>query len=233
MIKTTMVPKQVNVSYDQLLFGAIPAEEGNRDSGMGADGQESFEPAQAPGTGDATMGQRHFGHVPGPVKTALVGVREKYPSLQVVDLMAATLPPLRYLAIQIGPSGACLDMLCFGSCKEPRCTYKHPATRFNIEPAGASTAASKLKAGHGGWQGHGEWESMWPKLATMIFITIEKHAPNWTSTKLKACEPTCARSMFFYIEPSTVCRCSLFEIEGSTKSWRSSMTKKGTGPLAP
>jgi hypothetical protein len=66
--------------------------------------------------------------------------------------MGATTPPLKYTAIRVGPTGACLDMLCFGACKEPDCTYKHPTLRISIDPARAAAAATKLKAGYAAYE---------------------------------------------------------------------------------
>jgi hypothetical protein len=75
------------------------------DTGMRAGGQDSFEPAHAPGAGDAPLDQRIFGRIPGPIKTEFtMGAQARYPALQVADLMAATSPPLRYLAIKISPT---------------------------------------------------------------------------------------------------------------------------------
>jgi hypothetical protein len=47
--------------------------------------------------------------------------------------MAATTPPLRYTSVKIGPTGACLDMLCIGACSvvpirgiyNPAITYQY------------------------------------------------------------------------------------------------------------
>jgi hypothetical protein len=87
--------------------------------------------------------------------------------------MTATTPPLRYTAVKIGPTGACLDMLCLASCKDAGCTYKHPVARVTIDLARAAAAATKLKTGyaayiarHGGCQTPGERELLWPKLAS-------------------------------------------------------------------
>jgi hypothetical protein len=103
------------------------------------------------------VGQRNFGRVPGPLKAALAGARTKYPTIRVSDIMHAVSPPVKYTNIKLGPTGACLDMLCLGSCKEPSCTYKHPTARVSIDPARASKTAAELKpayaqyvATHGG-----------------------------------------------------------------------------------
>jgi hypothetical protein len=109
MIETTIIPEQVNVPYEQLLRGV---DEGVGNGGTEAGGQDSFEPARAPSTADAPVGQRNFNRVPGPIKTALVaGARTKYPALRVLaDLTVAATPLLRYTAVKIGSTGACLDM---------------------------------------------------------------------------------------------------------------------------
>jgi hypothetical protein len=144
MIETTMIPAQMNVPFQELL--------GVNDETSGAGGQESFEQPRAGRVGEAPAGQRVFARIPGPIKTALAGARQKYPNLRVADLMGATTPPLKYSTIRVGPTGACLDMLCFGICKEPDCTYKHPTARINIDPARAAAAATKLKAGYAAYE---------------------------------------------------------------------------------
>jgi hypothetical protein len=141
MIETTMIPAQMNVPYNELL-GAH-----SHDEAPGAGGQESFEQPRVGRAGEAPVGQRVFSRVPGSLRSALSGARVKYPSIRIADLMAATTPPLKYSTIRVGPTGACLDMLCFGACKEPDCTYKHPTARISIDPARAAAAATKLKAG--------------------------------------------------------------------------------------
>jgi hypothetical protein len=74
MIEMMMIPKQVNVPYEQLLFGVMPLEGGAGDGGAGAGGQDSFEPAQVPAA-DAPVGQGNCARVPGSRKTALKGAR--------------------------------------------------------------------------------------------------------------------------------------------------------------
>lgn len=141
MIETTMIPEQTNVPYQELLGTAM------HDETTGPGGQESFEQPRTGRTGEAPVGSRVFSRVPGSIKAALTGARARYPDLRIADIMGAPTPPLRYTAIRVGPTGACLDMLCLGACKEPECTYKHPTARISIDPARAAAAASKLKAG--------------------------------------------------------------------------------------
>jgi hypothetical protein len=144
MIETSMIPEQVNVPYDQLIAGGRSTEDRT-----GAGGQESFEHPRTPASsGEAPVGQRVFNRIPGSIKAALTGARARYPSLKISDLMTAPVPPLRYATIKVGPTGACLDMLCLGACNDEGCTYKHPATRISIDPARAAAAATKLKAGY-------------------------------------------------------------------------------------
>jgi hypothetical protein len=144
MIETTMIPEQVNVPYDHLLGGM-----GAGDDAAWTGGQDSAEPPYAPsGQGDAPIGQRTFNRVPGSLKAALAGARTKYPNIRVSDIMGAATPPIKYSVIKLGPTGACLDMLCFGACKEATCTYKHPVTRVTIDPARAAVTAAKLKTGY-------------------------------------------------------------------------------------
>lgn len=141
MIATTMIPEMVNVPYDQLLGT-------DSDTRAGSGGQASFEQPRGDRSGDAAVGERVFSRVPGPMKSALSGARSKYPDIRISDLMNAVSPPIRYSNIRGGPTGACLDMLYLGSCNEPSCTYKHPSTRISLDPARASAAATKLKAGY-------------------------------------------------------------------------------------
>ena len=142
MISTTMIPEMVNVPYDQLLG----ADAGGCDAGPG--GQESFERPRSGGGGEAPVGQRLFARVPGSIRSALSGARARYPQVRISDIMSAPVPPIKYTAIKGGPTGACLDMLYFGSCNEPDCTYKHPTRRISLDPARAATSANKLKLGY-------------------------------------------------------------------------------------
>jgi hypothetical protein len=144
MIKTSMIPEQVNIPYDQLVAGG---QSGN--DYMGRGGQESFEPPQSASSEDAPVSQRTFNQVPGPIRTALIGARTKYTDARMADLMAATLQLTKYTSLRIGPMGTCPNMLCLGACKEASCTYKHPLTRIIIDPpAQAAAVATKLKAGY-------------------------------------------------------------------------------------
>jgi hypothetical protein len=89
------------------------------------------------------MESRTFRHVPPSIKAILHGARSKYPSLTVAELMAAHEPPLQYAQVKLGPSGSCLDFLCFGACKNTRCSYKHAATAA-VPAARAEAVAPKL-----------------------------------------------------------------------------------------
>jgi hypothetical protein len=150
MISTTMIPEMVNVPYDQLLG----ADAGYHESGSG--GQESFEQPRSSGGGEVPVGQRLFARVPRSIKSALSGARAKYPHLRISDIMSAPVPPIKYSSIKGGPTGACLDMLYFGSCNEADCTYKHPTTRLSLDPSRAATAASKLKVGYAAYAANHE-----------------------------------------------------------------------------
>jgi hypothetical protein len=148
MIKTTMIPEQVNVPYDQLLVGV-----GTGDNARQMGSQESAEQSYlSAGHGDAPGGQRIFSQVPGSIKAALVGARGAYPIIWVLEIMAAATLPMPQVqfhqtwADQV--TRACLDMLCLGTCKEATCSYKHPTTRVMIDPAQAVMAAAKLKMGY-------------------------------------------------------------------------------------
>jgi hypothetical protein len=121
-----IVHAQPNVPYDQLMGLDQSREQPN-----------SLSPRATMEKGGARE-TRIFRHVPAAVKTALWGARSKYPTLTVQELMAAHDPPLPYAQIKMGPSGTCLDYLCFGACKNAGCNYKH------VE--GASVPASRAEA---------------------------------------------------------------------------------------
>jgi hypothetical protein len=109
-------------------------------------GQDAGEPSE--GTDDTGMTSsrgesRTFRHVPPSIKTALRGVRTKYPAITIAELMVAHDPPLTYAQVKLGPNGSCLDYLCFGACKNARCSYKHGATSA-IQATRAETVAPKL-----------------------------------------------------------------------------------------
>ena len=57
--------------------------------------------------------------------------------------MNATLPPLNYSVVKMGPNGSCLDYLCFGECTNRTCTFKHDPNA-GIASARAIQVASKL-----------------------------------------------------------------------------------------
>jgi hypothetical protein len=90
MINMTMNPEMVNMPYGQLLAGAEHAE-----VGLGAGGQESFEEARVSGAGEAPVDQRTFARVLCPIKAALAGTWTKYPNIWILDLMMATILPLK------------------------------------------------------------------------------------------------------------------------------------------
>jgi hypothetical protein len=114
-------------------------------------GQGSGEPSYGPETGRAgsrtQTESRTFRHVPAAIKTILRGARSKYPALTMAELMAAHSPPLQYAQIKLGPSGSCLDFLCFGSCKNSGCSYKH-AANASVATARAEAIAPKLGAAY-------------------------------------------------------------------------------------
>jgi hypothetical protein len=86
---------------------------------------------------------RIFRHIPPSIKAVLRGVKSKYPAVTIAEIMAAHDPPLSYGQVKLGPNGSCLDYLCFGACKNPRCSYKHgPAV--SIQATRAEAVAPKL-----------------------------------------------------------------------------------------
>jgi hypothetical protein len=111
-------------------------------------GQDAGEPSE--GTDEprddgrvAPRESRTFRHVPPSIRTALRGVRSKYPAITIAELMAAHDPPLTYAQVKLGPNGSCLDFLCFGTCKSAHCSYKHGATSA-IQATRAEMVAPRL-----------------------------------------------------------------------------------------
>lgn len=123
----------LNVPYAELL-------------GQGS-GEASYGPETGSSGGRAQSETRTFRHVPTSIKAILRGARSKYPAVTMAELMAAHSPPLQYAQIKLGPSGSCLDYLCFGSCKNARCSYKH-AANASIATARAEAIAPKLGAAY-------------------------------------------------------------------------------------
>jgi hypothetical protein len=63
--------------------------------------------------------------------------------------MGAMMPYIKYTTIKLGPTGACLDMLCLGTCIEASCTYNHPLTQIAIDPSRAAAATgAKIKTSY-------------------------------------------------------------------------------------
>jgi hypothetical protein len=129
-----IVQTHLNVPYAQII-GHGPAED-----------QPNYpEPRGTSGSGHQES--RTFRHVPAAIKSILRGARSKYPTVTVAELMAAHDPPLQYTQVRLGPSGSCLDYLCFGNCKNSRCSYKHTETA-SIQASRAEAVAPKLGAAY-------------------------------------------------------------------------------------
>jgi hypothetical protein len=133
-VSAGIVQAHLNVPYVALL---------GQDPGEASFSRESGEASKE----RATTGPRNFWHVPPAIKMILQGARSKYPTLTVADLMSAHQPPLQYAQVKLGPAGSCLDFMCFGSCKNRRCSYKHPTTA-SIASNLATTIAPKLGAAY-------------------------------------------------------------------------------------
>ncbi len=133
MLSTGFIQEQVHVPYAQL-GGHTPGGDDEADTSAGANSD---------GRQQGGRGNRTFRHVPTCIKTCLRGARGKYPNLKVVDLMNAPDPNLTYNQVKLGPTGSCLDYLCFGRCKTPACTYKHE-TNASIPSDRAEAVAQKL-----------------------------------------------------------------------------------------
>jgi hypothetical protein len=131
-----IVQAHLNVPYGQLM-----GQEDNRDPPI-----VSSNPRVATGT-TGPQESRTFRHAPAAIKTILRGVRSKYPAVKIADLMAAHNPPLQYSQVKLGPSGSCLDYLCFGSCKNRHCSYKHVETA-SIQQSRAESVAPMLGAAY-------------------------------------------------------------------------------------
>jgi hypothetical protein len=129
MLKTTMIPEQVNLPYGQLLAGASTEVQ------VTGVGQDSYEPPHSDRGGDGPVGQQTFNQVLGPIRAALAGTRARFPNLCIAEILAVTSPLIKYSAIKLGPDGVCLDMLRLGQCKEPGCTYTHLFTHIFLDSA--------------------------------------------------------------------------------------------------
>jgi hypothetical protein len=130
-VASGIVQAHLNVPYSQL---------------MGQDsGESSYEPETVASTpGASPRGEtRTFCHVSASIKAILRGARSKYPTVTIANLRAAHVPPLQYAQVKLGPSGSCLDYLCFGACKNASCTYKHSATSA-VPVARAESVVPKL-----------------------------------------------------------------------------------------
>jgi hypothetical protein len=134
-IAVGIVQAHLNVPYARLL--GQDAGEPSQHSG--------YEPPAGPTT--SAPESRTFRHVPPSIKAILRGARSKYPSVTVAELMAAHDPPIPYAQLKLGPNGSCLDFLCFGLCKNPRCSYKHAAA-CSIATSRAEEVAPKLGAAY-------------------------------------------------------------------------------------
>jgi hypothetical protein len=128
-----IVQAHLNVPYAQLMGNDIEEE------AMGYPERRPPPNNTAPGTEVS----RTFRHVPASIKAILRGVRSKYPSVTIAELMAAPSPPLQYRQIRLGPNGSCLDYLCFGLCKNNSCPYKHEVGS-SIPTVMAKAVAPKL-----------------------------------------------------------------------------------------
>lgn len=130
-----IVQAHLNVPYAQLM-------------GNEADEEASGYPERrSPASATPGPGSRTFRHVPASIKTILRGVRSKYPAVTISELMAAPVPPLLYAQVKLGPSGSCLDSLCFGACKTTGCPYKHEVAS-SISVTRAEAVAPKLGAAY-------------------------------------------------------------------------------------
>jgi hypothetical protein len=112
---------------------------------LGQDAGEPSEGNDGPRDGGVASSRenRTFRHVPSSIKAILKGVKSKYPAVTIADIIAAHNPPLTYGQVNLGPNGSCLDYLCFGACKNARCSYKH-APACAIQTTRAEAVATKL-----------------------------------------------------------------------------------------
>jgi hypothetical protein len=125
-----IVQAHLNAPYAQLL---------GQDAGEPSEGTDEPHSVRS----NPPRESRTFRHVPPAIKTILRGVKSKYPALTIAEIMAAHDPPLTYGQVKLGPNGSCLEYLCFGACKNSRCSYKHDST-CSIQATRAETVAPKL-----------------------------------------------------------------------------------------
>jgi hypothetical protein len=112
-------------------------------------GQDAGEPSEGTDmVGEASpalaRGElRIFRHVPAAIKTALRGVKSKYPAITITEIMAAYDSPLSYgHLVRMAPASATC-VLELGACKNSRCSYKHGAL-VAIQATRAETVDPKL-----------------------------------------------------------------------------------------
>jgi hypothetical protein len=133
-IAAGIIHTHLNVPYTKLL-GQEPED-------------ASYQEPEAGTSKERTLiAPRIFRHVPPSIQKVLRGVRSKHPAITIAEIMAAHSPPLQYAQVKLGPSGSCMDYLCFGNCRNSRCTYKHvPAA--SIGQAKAEAVAPQLGAAY-------------------------------------------------------------------------------------
>jgi hypothetical protein len=134
-IAAGIVQAHLNVPYAELL-GRDPSED-----------TPHAAQDRAPTSDRAATEPRLFRHVPPSIKAILRGVRSKHPAVTMGEIMAAHSPPLQYAQVKLGPPGGCMDYLCFGNCKNPRCSYKHNP-QSQITASRAELVAPKLAAAY-------------------------------------------------------------------------------------
>lgn len=132
VVAVGIMQAHLNVPYAQLM-GNDPSEESS-----------GYPEMHSTGGAMPSPGPRTFHHVPASIKAILRGVRSKYPLVMIAELMAAHLPALQYTQVKPGPSGLCLDYLCFGMCKSNGCPYKHEVASADR----AEAVAPKLGAAY-------------------------------------------------------------------------------------
>jgi hypothetical protein len=82
--------------------------------------------------------------VPAAIATIYRGCLTRYPEIGITQVMLATNPPTSYLKYKLGPSGTCMDFVCFGKCTNPSCNFKH-RTDIVISPNQLSRATPNHK----------------------------------------------------------------------------------------
>jgi hypothetical protein len=104
--------------------------------------------------GTAVTSGSHLGltfPVPTDIAEIFRGGLTRYPGLHITDVMATPSPPVPYAKYRLGPSGTCMDFVCFGKCANPSCSFKHSVS-LQLNPGQTQRAAPHIKAAYNAYK---------------------------------------------------------------------------------